>query len=169
MQVFTPRSGLTGAANEAAVIMMSFPDGFVYPPTAMLAAWTVLSVSDAMVIPKVIPYLQSSTMVLQTNWRADNPTQTVSYEANRRITTTFPEYSQRNSNSEINGYITTYGADTTTWPAAEQARKAEVDRCWNYVNAVRNIANAMVLSALPVDPTDDSHWPTVISPYVPLS
>jgi hypothetical protein len=67
----------------------------------------------------------------------------------------------------LNGYITTYGADTTTWPTYQQNRLAEINRCWQYVNDVRAKANAMGEAQLPIDPTADGNWPTVIPPYVP--
>ena len=35
------------------------------------------------------------------------------------------------------------------------------DQGWAYVNSVRQQANALG-QTLPVDPTDDAHWPTEI-------
>jgi hypothetical protein len=101
--------------------------------------------------------------LLVSTWR-DSASMIVNGEAGRRINDVFPDYQQRNSNSEMNGYITQYGADSTQWPAAEQARKAENDRMWSYVNDVRQTSDALVLS-MPADPTDDSHWPTRVPPY----
>jgi hypothetical protein len=167
MQVMVPRADLTGAADETVHVLMFFPDGASFPAGTLQSTWTIFWVNDNLVV-RDKNSAAISTRLLDTNWRALSQTNLISYEANSRITTAFPDYSQRNANNEMNGYITLYGADSTQWPSAQQARKAEIDRCWNYVNAVRNTANAMGSASLPVDPSDNSHWPTVISPYVPL-
>jgi hypothetical protein len=160
MQVFILRSDLTGASDENARVMASYDDAIVVD-----MAWhpnaTVLTVTpDAIQNTGGIPNLFSG-------WRNTMQTPVLSGEASRRINNCFPDYSQRNANAEINGYITLYGTTVSTWPTEAQSRKAEIDRCWTYVNDVRGKANAMGEQSLPVDPTADANWPTVASPYVP--
>jgi hypothetical protein len=92
----------------------------------------------------------------------------VNDEAERRIEIPFPAYMQRNCNSDINASITKYGSDPSTWPTDAQQRKAEGDRGWTYVADVRQTADALSTQTTISDPTDDSHWPAMISPiYVP--
>jgi hypothetical protein len=105
------------------------------------------------------PYLKS-------DWRSNVAT-IANGESYRRIIECFTEFMQRNANSVITGYISQYGADSTTWPVDAKNNKAESDRGWAYVSLVRQSSDAMQ-SALPADPTDDSHWPTKITPvYIP--
>jgi hypothetical protein len=161
MQVFIKRSDLTGAADEHANIMASYDDSVAVDPTWHGSDKTVMSV------PPVVINYAGGLPSLFPDWRNNVGTQVLTGEANLRITAVFPDYSQRNANAEINGYITSYGADTTVWPAAAQSRKAEIDRCWSYVNEVRAKANAMSEISLPLDPTADGNWPTRVPPYVP--
>jgi hypothetical protein len=163
MQVIVPQASLTLAPDELVNIMMSFQDNQTFDPSVVVAGWTVFSVPNSAITVDAT----KTTHVLVTGWRSSNAQQTVSYEATARINAVFPDFSQRNANAELNGYITTYGADTTTWPAYQQQRKTEIDRCWTYVNSVRTTANTMAGAALPADPSDDSHWPTRVPPYVP--
>jgi hypothetical protein len=161
MQMYVPKSQLTGAADELVTVLASYQDGVVVNAFQVPPNCTVLSLPQPMIASN------AGMPVLQKGWRNDNGPQVLNFEANNRINAVFPDYSQRNANNEATGYITQYGSDSTKWPAAAQSRKAEMDRCWNYVNAVRAAANTLVLSMLPADPTDNSHWPTPISPYVP--
>jgi hypothetical protein len=140
-----------------------YEDAQVIDLTTVKPQWTIMSVAGSYI--QNDPYL--SARQLQPAWREPNKTQILSYEANARIQAVFPDYSQRNANNEMNGYITTYGANSASWPSAQQSRKAEMDRCWTYVSAVRASANNAGNVALPADPTDDSHWPTRVPAYVP--
>jgi hypothetical protein len=158
------KTDLTLAADEVVSCLMLFGDADAIPSGAVASTQTVMSVDGS---SWIVGSTYSPVKVLKSGWREPNKTQILSYEANRRIIAVFPDYSQRNANAELNGYITQYGTNTSTWPAYNQQRNAEITRCWNYVNAVRQNANGMGTVALPADPTDDSHWPTVISPYVP--
>jgi hypothetical protein len=161
MQVFVNRSDLTGAVDERVNVIATYTDGIVINPTMHGTAATLLSLPTAAIAgANQMPYLVQ-------NWRTINPNQEITFEANVRINAVFPDYSQRNANNEMNGYITAYGTNTGSWPAAAQSRNAEMNRCWTYVNQVRAAANSMAASLLPADPTSDAFWPTAISPYVP--
>jgi hypothetical protein len=104
---------------------------------------------------------------LTPGWREANKQRIVSAEATKRIDAAFPEYSQRNSLAEMNGYFAAHGPDAARWPAAAQRRKAEIDRAWAYVTATRAVANGLLKGALPADPTANGHWPTTIAAYQP--
>lgn len=177
MQIFVKRADLTGQADEIVYAVATYDDAtqvdpaaydkiaitvFILPPTAVqIVVPTPPANGD---IP-LMPVDRRPTLVK--SWRMDYVTQIPAGEAGRRIYSAFPDYSQMNSNNEMNGYITQYGNDSSKWPSAAQNRKAEIDRCWTYVNAVRASANAMAQQMLPVDPTADGHWPTIIPPYQP--
>jgi hypothetical protein len=161
MQVFVLRSDLTDAPDEHVNVISTYDDGLAIDPTVHGTAATLMSLPTAAIAgANQMPYLVQ-------DWRTLDPNQEITFEANNRINAVFPDYSQRNANNEMNGYITAYGTNTGSWPAAAQSRYAEMNRCWTYVNQVRAAANSMAQSILPADPTDDSHWPTPISPYVP--
>jgi hypothetical protein len=96
------------------------------------------------------------------NWRSYSAT-IVNAEANRRIQLSFTDYSQRNANQDVITSITKYGAETTMWPQDAQDRKATADTGWNFVNTIRETSDAMI-AGMPLDPTDDGHWPTQIPP-----
>jgi len=177
MQVFVRRADFTGQPDEVVYVQATYDDTTTVDPTSYDGNLiTILSLPPgAVLITRATPPAEGdppplpadTRPKLSTTWRTDYATNVLTGEANRRITAAFPDYSQRNSNAELNGYITTYGADATVWPAYQISRKAEIDRCWNYVNSVRASANAMGSQSLPLDPTANGNWPTVISPYVP--
>jgi len=160
MQVCVLRTDLTGASDENVRVLASYDDSVVvdsaWHPGTTVMTFTADAVQNLGDIPNLVP-----------GWRNTYQTSVLAGEANRRIITCFPDYSQRNANAEINGYITTYGTTVSAWPTGPQNRKAEIDRCWTYVNDVRGKANAMGEQTLPVDPTADANWPTVVAPYVP--
>jgi len=85
--------------------------------------------------------------------------------AERRILDVFPDYSQRNSASELMGYIAVHGANAGAWPPPAQRRKTEIDRAWSYVETVRRASHGMLAGALPADPTANSHWPRPAAAY----
>lgn len=106
--------------------------------------------------------------VLAPGWRDKYRAEVAGGEASRRILEVFPDHSQRNSSAEYSNYITLHGADTSRWPQAAQLRRAEIERAWTYVNAVRTANAKLVTSTLPRDPTANGHWPARIAPYRPL-
>lgn len=162
MRVFVRRSSLTLAADEAAQVMAYFDDAAtISPEMTKRPDFAVLSLPASAFRPT------DHLPELMPGWRESNKA-TIAYgEAARRILDVFPEHSQRNSIAEMQADMTQYGAEIGQWPAEAQRRKAEVDRSWAYVAAVRGRANAMLKGALPADPTADSHWPTRASPYQP--
>jgi hypothetical protein len=158
---------MTGATTEVVRVLGYYDDSVVnLQYNALGTQNTLVSVSQTSMVvgsPPAVPTLGK-------DWRLNNSTQIVNYESNARIQSVFPDYSQRNANNEMNSYIAQWGVySTATWSPAAQARYAEMNRCWNYVNAIRAANASMIAAALPADPTNDSHWPTRISPYVPLS
>jgi len=159
MQVFVRRSALTLATDEAVPVMAYYEDSVEITADMQRPEFATLSLPGHAI--RTGPALPS----LAPGWREENKSQIVSGEAERRILDVFPEHSQRNSMHEVYAYLTGFGADAGKWPASAQRRRAEIDRCWSYVDAVRNTATEMLKSALAADPTADSHWPTRIAPY----
>lgn len=187
MQVFVPRVDLTGAADEVVRVFASYEDSPLVPTdlhgeqNTVLALPSIALVNNTAAImpafpipgmtpsgPPPVSTPAAAAYTVKPNWRVDFKSPVIAGEANRRVLAVFPEYSQRNASAEMNNYITQYGADATTWPAAAKSRKAEMDRCWTYVNAVRNTANSMGQSNLPTDPSGDGNWPTRVPSYQPL-
>jgi hypothetical protein len=161
MQVLVRRSALTLATDEAVPVMAYYEDSVEITADMQRPEFATLSLPGHAI--RTGPALPS----LAPGWREESKSQIVCGEAKRRILSVFPEHSQRNSMYEVNSYLTEYGTSLGKWPAAAQQRKAEIERCWTYVNAVRNAASDMLKSALAADPTADSHWPTRIAPYQP--
>lgn len=163
MKAFINRGDLTSGGDKVPIVAL-------YDDTTLVSDQAHGGSVQVTVQPSAIVSDEYGIQYLTGDWRAaGNQQQIVSAEATRRIDAMFPEYSQRNSIAETNGYILQYGIDTGKWPKAARDRKAEIDRCWNYVNAVRSKATAMMKGALPTDPTANANWPTVISPYQPPS
>lgn len=101
-------------------------------------------------------------IVLASNWR-DDYQPVVNGEAYRRINAVFPQYKQMNYTAQYNLYQAQYGTDTTQWPAGNpQDFLTEYNRGWQYISDVRTVSNSF--TAMPVDPTDNSLWPTPITP-----
>ena len=89
-------------------------------------------------------------------------------KSSRRIDEVFPAYMQSNANADNNSSTMKYGAASVSWPPDAKARKAEADRGWNYIAAVRQSSDALSTQTTTIDPTDNSHWPTVITViYIP--
>lgn len=160
MQVFVRRSSLTLAANEAVDVMMYFEDSVILPPETQRPDFTLLKLPGGALKPST-----RAIRELEPGWREAYRKQISAGEAERRILAAFPDYQQRNSAAELMGYVSNHGANSATWPREAQQRKAEIDRAWTYVNAVRRASDGMLAGALPADPTADSHWPTRMSAY----
>jgi hypothetical protein len=158
MQVFVNRSDLTLSVNEIVRVLGYYDDGVEVAATAHGPQAALLSLSKA-----AIDNTRHGT-VLTSGWREANRELIVYSEAERRILAAFPDYSQRNASAELMGYLAVHGA-AAAWPAAAQRRKAEIDRAWAYVEAVRRAARGILARALPANPVADSHWPARISPY----
>jgi hypothetical protein len=158
MKVFVDRSDLTLTANEAVRVLGYYEDHVAVSPTAHGDRATILFVGPGAVV-------NANGPTLPPGWREANRTQLAYGEAERRILEAFPDYSQRNSAAELMGYLSVHGANASAWPATAQRRKAEIDRAWAYVEAVRRAASAMLAGALPANPSANSHWPTQISVY----
>jgi hypothetical protein len=104
--------------------------------------------------------------VLRSDWQTLMP-DIIQFEGNRRIQIVFPDQLQRTANAEVSNNQSQYGTDTSQWPLDAQQRKTEYDRGWTYVNAVMQAANVNKDMAGAVDPTDDTHWPTIVPPIQP--
>src|SRR5262245_19576791 len=159
MQVVVRRSSL-GEQQPPAVAY--YPDGAIFGAASQFGdGMTVLVVPDNCVVtlPGVGPCLAA-------NWRSNAAT-IVNAEAYRRIQLVFPGYSQSNANQDQLNSMRKYGHDTSSWPQDAKDRYTAADTGWNYVSAVREASDALA-AGMPLDPTDDSHWPTPIPPvYVP--
>src|SRR5262245_14080761 len=106
--------------------------------------------------------------VLVSDFRLTKMPQMVNDQANRRIDVAFPDYMQRNANADINNSTVLYGTNVASWPQDAKDRKAEGDRGWTYVSQVRSTSDALSTNTGLIDPTDDVHWPTEITPvYIP--
>lgn len=159
MQVFIKRSDLM--SKEAIRVAGYCEDAVAIDPDAHGADMVVLSLSRAAIVHRP----DGGGMVLRADWREANRERIAAGEAERRIFAAFPEYSQRNSMAELIGYIASLGANSATWPREAQQRKAEIDRAWAYVAAVRRASNGMLSGTLPGDPTADGNWPTRTAAY----
>jgi hypothetical protein len=160
MQVIVPRADL---GEQQPMVIGYYPDGTIIRDLSRLGEnLALMTVPDSAVVPsKDVP-----GYVLAANWRSHAEV-IANAEAKRRISEAFPDYSQSNAQADAVASITKFGADTEAWPTDAKDRKAAADAGWNYVNSVRQSSDAMV-SGLPLDPTDDSHWPTKIPPvYIP--
>ena len=155
MQVVVRRNDLT---NETPYVVASYDDALVVDVTALGLtpdAATVLTVPAT-----AITRAERMPPMLAPNWR-DNGQLTTNAEAFRRIEQSFSSYAQRNANADMIECVTKYGNDPATWPQDARERKTLADQGWAYVNNVRQQANALAVN-MPVDVTDDSHWPTQI-------
>jgi len=160
MQVFVHRSDLTLTIGEVVRVFGYYEDGTEIAPDAHGFGAALLSLSQAAIVNDSL-----RTTTLAPGWREANRELIVYSEAERRILAAFPDYSQRNSSAELMGYLAVHGANAAAWPAAAQRRKAEIDRAWAYVDAVRRASHGMLAGALPADPTADGHWPMRINAY----
>jgi hypothetical protein len=150
MQVFINRAEL--AFRDRPMRVLGYhEDGQAIEVSAYGAQATVLSLRSS-----AITNTQTGP-ALMPGWREANREQVVRGEAARRILAVFPEHAQRNAALEL-GLMAAGGAKDSA------KRKAEIERAWTYVNAVRQAAKAMV-GALPADPTSDSHWPPRAAPF----
>ena len=159
MQVFVRRSDLTLRTDEAVAVMMSLEDMTPITPDMLRPDFSLFSLATTAIDRSHVPPR------LTPGWREANRAQIISAEATRRIDAAFPEYSQRNSAAEMMGYIAVHGANSATWPREAQQRKAEIDRAWAYVEAVRQASHGLMRGALPADPTASGHWPNRAAAY----
>src|ERR1700747_2366295 len=146
MQVFLKRSDLS--SNQDAEILAVYEEGVEVDPKWHGGNAAIVHVPNSAINYSVSPYK------LLAGWRDGNQAQMMAAEATQRIDDVFPDYAQRNLIAEIEGYILQYGADSTKWPEAAKQRKAEFDRCWNYVEAIRSTSNKLA-AAMPADPSAD--------------
>jgi hypothetical protein len=160
MQVVVRRADL---GEQQPVVLAHYPDGTNIRSTAPYGdGVTTMTVPDT-----AIEKIEHVGNRLAANWRSFANV-VVNAEANRRVQISFPDYMQRNANQDLSNSITSYGADpSNNWPQDALDRKASADAGWNFINAVRQASDAMV-GGMPLDPTDDAHWPTQIPPvYIP--
>lgn len=160
MQVFVKRSSL-GEADPVPVISH-------YSDIPLMSASLHGGEYTVMILPpSAVDMPQNAPFKLKSDWR-DNMATITQNEAYRRIEDVFPTYMQTNANSDINYSTNKYGVDTSVWPQDAKDRKAENDRGWNYVGAVRQTSDALASQVTLTDPTGDAHWPVRISPvYIP--
>jgi hypothetical protein len=165
MQVFVKKSDLTASTTKDDILVLAMiEDGVELPRGTYGSDIAVLSLPPSAVVQSGMTGMST----LAPGWRNKFKTEAVGSESSKRILDVFPEHSQRNSMQELNSYVMQYGAESSKWPAAAQARKGEIDRCWNYVNAVRAAHKGMMAKAMAFDPTSDGQWPAKIAPYQPL-
>jgi hypothetical protein len=162
MQVIVRRADL---GEQQPIVLAFFPDGTDIRNTQSYGnGITTMTVPDSAVVPA--PPESPGGHVLAANWRSF-PNVVVNAEANRRVLISFPDYMQRNANQDQLASVTKYGADSANWPQDALDRKAQADAGWNFVNAVRESSDALI-GGMPLDPTDDAHWPMQIPPiYIP--
>jgi hypothetical protein len=159
MRVFVARSQLRMTDDEVVQVVTYFEDGAAIPDAMKRPELTMLTVPAAAVEQT------QRFPVLARGWRQTYRESIVYGEAERRILDAFPDYSQRNSASELMGYIAVHGANAGAWPPPAQRRKTEIDRAWSYVETVRRASHGMLAGALPADPTANSHWPRPAAAY----
>src|SRR5262245_26230831 len=146
-QVFVKKSALAG--SDPIVVVANFPDDPMMARDAQGTDCTPLCLPAEANDQTNLPPLPS---VLRPDWR-DHMQGIVNEEAERRIDEAFPLYMQNNANADINNSTLLYGANAATWPQDAKDRKAENDRGWNYVSAVRQAADALEHDNTLVDPT----------------
>jgi hypothetical protein len=160
MQAFIRRSELTLAAKEVVRVLASYDDGFEIASTAHGSGVTIV------LLPPSAISNSPQGPTLAAGWREAHRDRIVRGEAERRIVEAFPDYSQRNALAELVGYLVAHGpAIGGAWPKAAQQRRAEIERAWTYVHAVRRSAKTMLGRDLPADPTADGHWPPRAAAY----
>ena len=155
MQVVVRRSDLT---SPQPLVLASYDDTVVVDVTALgldKQSATVLGLPASALAAQ-----ERGPPLLASSWR-DNAVAIVNAEAFRRIERVFTSYAQRNANADMTNCITKYGPDPGDL-AGGCARSQDDGRSGlDLRQSVRQQANAMA-TALPPDPTDDSHWPTEI-------
>jgi len=155
MQVVVRRNDL---ANPNPVVIATYNDDIFVDVTTLGLTDDVATV---LTVPaSAISYPANQPPTLASSWR-DNGAMITNAEAFRRIERAFTTYAQRNANADMIDCVTKYGADFATWPQDARERKTLADQGWDYINSVRTQSNALG-SNMPVDVTDDSHWPTEI-------
>jgi hypothetical protein len=157
MQVFVWPADLTNLTGTVRVAG-AFDDG-----TSIDRSWS--EGLTRLSLPSSVLENTITGMQLQSGWREANKRQLLGGEATHRIDDVFPEYSQLNANAEMNEYIRDHGSDMAQWPAAANSRATEIDRCWKYVNAVREAVGRLMNMAVPANPGADAHWPSRIQPF----
>ena len=126
------------------------------------------SACTMLVLPPAAVDMTTFPPTLKTDFRANFMSSMVNAEASRRIAMAFSYDMQRNCNADMSTSTMNHGADSTTWPADALSRKAENDRGWVFVSAIRTASDALGAVTATTDPTDDNHWPTQITPvYIP--
>jgi hypothetical protein len=159
MQVFVRKSDL---ATSPVLVIASYPDAPTLAMTLHGDGTTLLSLPPNKIDSSKPP------PVLFADFRATCMEQMCNDQAARRIIDAFPTYMQTNATSDFTRSVTLYGADPTAWPSDAQARKTEADRGWAYIADVRRACDGLETNITLIDPTDDSNWPTVITPiYIP--
>lgn len=151
MLAFVERSDLSRPPSEPTRVLGYYDDSVTVDPKWHGIDAVIVSVPASEIISMI------DGMFLLPGWRNKIKPEA---EAERRISEVFPDYSQRNAIAEIEGYILQHGADATKWPNAAKQRKEEIDRCWNFVSAVRKAS-----AKQGANPLADNAWPTKIAPY----
>jgi hypothetical protein len=162
MRTFVRRSSLTLKTDEVVPVLLTLDDRAEVPTEKQ---WPMVRETAMLDLPPDAVRQVDMRPVLPPNWRETYRTQIAQREAERRIEEAFPEPLQRYSLYELNAATLDHGTDAKQWPTRTRQHKADIDRAWNYVQAVRAKANDMAKSALPADPTSDRHWPPRIAPY----
>jgi hypothetical protein len=152
MLVFVHKSALTLASDEKVNVSMYCEDNVTPPPNMDSNLVALRLPASALIQTATLP-------TLAPGWRNTYRIDIINSEAERRILAAFPEHAQRNAIAEIQRAMMQHGADIKAWPEAAKRRQGELARLWDYVDAVRTKANAMLSGALPANPSADSHWP----------
>jgi hypothetical protein len=162
MRIFVRRSSLTLKSDEVVPVLMTLDDSAELPNEAQ---WPQLRDAAMLNLPASAIQHVDMRPTLPPGWRETYRSQIAEGEAERRILAAFPEPLQRYSLYELDAAILDHGSDAKQWPQSAQRRKADIERAWGYVQAVRAKAGSLAKSALPADPTADRHWPARIEPY----
>lgn len=157
LQVFVRKTDLAG--TDPVRVIAYYPAAPVLDRNLHGADCTVMLLDATSLDMTANPYL------LRVDWRQDMAL-IVNAESERRLAEVFPDYMQRNASADIGRSTLMYGTDTPSWPQDALDRKAENDRGWQYVSAVRQSSDALSIDLAIIDPTADEHWPTVPSPPI---
>jgi hypothetical protein len=160
MQFFVMIADLTDTGLTNVPIQASYADIPVIDRNFYGSEQTVLTLDGTMRLLDA----NGKNPYLDPTWRT-NPTEInlcINGEAERRIVESFTEFMQRNALQETQRWIISDGNNTSMWPPSAQSMWAAALQGWTYIDHIRTTSDSLISGTLPLDPTNDSHWPTRI-------
>jgi hypothetical protein len=94
---------------------------------------------------------------LPEDWRERLTEPAVQAEAKRRIDEALSPIEQITTLHELVEFVLQHGSEIEHWPDSAKRRKADIDKTWDYVRAVKE--SARTIKSLPATLSHDKHWP----------